>query len=709
MATVANVLHYQVLWTSDKVKKAKVWKDGTMRFHTFNNHGILYDSENRVVDEAFVFNQKIKVDAHLELNRTLIYVEDLQATTSKEIPPLPSKLNASTRPLYLTKPFQAPSRSSSVNSSYQQPSFVKSSNEAGQSRSRNEESSSLQEHKASVSSLSSPKHYLHGYKGAENDIPTVASNSGLPSVSSTLGTISSEKPYASQPKPSRNPTSFKPPFKSNMTTDIVSPDSFKSQVSKPTRVACIPVLRRPKSPSNILQIDPLENFDEDNIDSDFFSSPSPDYESTPPFLSEPMDAGHPLGNSNPFLSSSLSEPMLTSSGSASGATLPPCDRKTDGSPSLEKSRSFPSLEISNNRNDSHNSSVKKSPLSRLPMPRLRRPVGKRSNFSNVTITDPSKNLYERAMQSTSMLAAQPSLPESTDPEIPNSPEFLESDNEEDPSTKTMNLKNNEAVSPITLPNNKTFKPATFRPPSFVSKPNLTNDVPISDTMDRYNSPNSAPKYGNSLVKPVTQLHSALTKPSGPSLRTGMLVYGKYSKRFNDSKGKEKVETSSKDFSSLTLPTTRKTTDKSFSAPSFPNAGKFVSPVQSKSLDKATSPNFTDPNTTYSKTLSQTTGRSKVVDSIATLAEKSKDDKTLSFSPSPSSRREIPTGTVRKHYNYSPIQRFSSECNDLPFVNSVDISSTASKIKRVKLSMLRFKNHESKATTLSVEEEEKEFI
>ncbi|EPY50014.1 meiotic chromosome segregation protein [Schizosaccharomyces cryophilus OY26] len=713
MATVANVLHYQVLWTSDKVKKSKVWKDGTMRFHTFNNHGILYDSQNRVIDESFIFNQKIQIDAHLELNRTLIYVEDLQATTSKEIPPLPSKSataykDISARPLYLTKPFHGPSRSSSFNPPYQQPSVVKSTNEAGQSSLLQEEFPSFQEHNSPHRSFSSSKPFLHGNKSAENGVSTAAKKNFVPPMSSTSAPISSEKTYSSLPKPSHNSTSFKPPFKNNLTTTTVPLDSLKHQVSKPTRIACIPVLRRPRSPSNVLQDDPLENFDEDNIDSDFFSSPSPDYESTPPFLNEPMDAGHPLGNSNPLFSSSLSEPMLTSSGSASGPTLPPCDGKTDTSPSFEKSLSFPSLENSFiNRNETHAASVKRNPVPRLPMPRLRKPVGKRNNFSNVTVSDPSKNLYERAMRSTSMLAAQPNLPESTDPEIPNSPEFLESDNEEDSHTERTNSKNPETAAPITLPNNKIFKPATFRPPSFVSKPSLPNAVTDSNTRNQFSSPCSVPKPDSSTMKPVSHLHSALTKPSGPSLRTGLFVYGKYSKQFHNAKDKGKVETSQKGFVSSALPTSQKTTSKPFTAPLSRASGNFVSPLQTETVNNSISANSLNPLTTFHNTLSLNTERSEEVDSTAMLIKKGNNVTTSS--PSSSPRRKVPAGSLRKQYTSSPIQRFSSECKDLPFVNSIAISSTTSKIKRVKLSMLRFKSRNTKPTTTSIEEEENDFI
>lgn len=697
MDTSSNVFHYQVLWTSDKAKKVKVWKDGTMRFHSFNNRGILYDSDNRVVDDFFLNNKRIVLDSEIEFNRTIVYVENLQTTTEANIPPIPRKSKLSEtgkRPAYLLKPFQPPFHSANSDVS----------NNSNGALSSNKIKTHAH-HTNSTKSTIFRNANLQSYGVDDSDIGSLRCSS-----KHQLSVTPEMQPKAKFRPNSYLASSVEESNRANNTSPYPPSNSSVTALPKPSKIAYIPVLSKPKSFNGTLVEDPVEEFGEDDIASDFFSSPSADLEADDFTTLNNSNAGHLLQNlSNDNVSVSV-KALENGNEEVSNnhARSPYSSRACNTIPSNKND----GLNDDHQRQDS--SVAEPSPtserlrLTRLPLPLLRKPTGKRQNFINITVTDPSKNLYERSVKTAAELASLQNVTETTDNEIPNSPDFLDAASEEDEHIPS--LDSSSLLTPLALPNKKAFQPVKFRVPSFSSplvKPASSSSFGRSHshlgTSLRSNELNGSSASSsiflqsnnavNPNVSPSTVLehakHPSLAKHSGVSLRTGLLIYPKYA---NGSKRKDGFGATSilSTGEHSSLPKNSKSRNVSvfsspFNVPSFT-----VSSSDQVQKKKGNVPNAIETDSSPSDTISS----SPTVRAVNLSPSKNqKPPKILTKIPDIFSKagKKSPILPTFQESCSLPIEPFSSNITDLPFVNTVTLASTSSKIKRAKLKMLKFKH------------------
>ncbi|OLL22722.1 hypothetical protein NEOLI_004287 [Neolecta irregularis DAH-3] len=95
--TTAQVHQYTVLYTPQKVQKAKCWHDGYMKHHTFNSRLTLYDSNYRLLDDLFIPGRSVEEGDDFEFERYLTAVGTKCRSETQDITPIFSrKSNAQT-------------------------------------------------------------------------------------------------------------------------------------------------------------------------------------------------------------------------------------------------------------------------------------------------------------------------------------------------------------------------------------------------------------------------------------------------------------------------------------------------------------------------------------------------------------------------------------------------------------------------------------
>ena len=110
----APVHEFQCLYSRDLRKKRKTWRDGSLRFHTFNKRVMVYDeSKNYIGDAHWREGGELRDGTELELDRgVLVEVGERLGTTETDLAPLLEKRrpDPSSSPTQdYTQPFRFPS------------------------------------------------------------------------------------------------------------------------------------------------------------------------------------------------------------------------------------------------------------------------------------------------------------------------------------------------------------------------------------------------------------------------------------------------------------------------------------------------------------------------------------------------------------------------------------------------------------------------
>ncbi|RUS34730.1 hypothetical protein BC938DRAFT_478851 [Jimgerdemannia flammicorona] len=77
-----TITQYAVLFTGQKLKKAKTWQDGILKCYSFNAKAVLYDEKNYAIDSLFLKGRPIVKGDEFEFDRNLVTIESILGTVS---------------------------------------------------------------------------------------------------------------------------------------------------------------------------------------------------------------------------------------------------------------------------------------------------------------------------------------------------------------------------------------------------------------------------------------------------------------------------------------------------------------------------------------------------------------------------------------------------------------------------------------------------
>ncbi|KAI5777691.1 hypothetical protein EDC01DRAFT_677723 [Geopyxis carbonaria] len=85
----APVQEFRVLWTTQKKQKLKLWHDGFLRLHTFNNRMLLYD-ENRglLADKYQTTSTRVTEGDEMQFEQHLVTIEEFIRTVVQDLAPV---------------------------------------------------------------------------------------------------------------------------------------------------------------------------------------------------------------------------------------------------------------------------------------------------------------------------------------------------------------------------------------------------------------------------------------------------------------------------------------------------------------------------------------------------------------------------------------------------------------------------------------------
>ncbi|EEB07528.2 meiotic chromosome segregation protein [Schizosaccharomyces japonicus yFS275] len=257
-----DVLQFEVLWTAHKRKKNKQWQDGTMKFHSFNQRVVLYDSEYRVIATSFLpMRSTLSVGEELELDRFLVTLEALQNTTQTDVTPVlrPSSIQKTTNVPRLSAPPRLQKRSRTVvypdsknvtPFTSQHPGFVKATavTKTPTEPSTSSSSNGIQSHRPAENNnhpfISPPSSSPSSSIGSISGLPSIAPSSKTPKkhkLAACIPVLRRPRNVSSNPSSSATTTRTPTPVSSPAPKDVAAVPTNK-RIRRPPQ---IPTLRRP--------------------------------------------------------------------------------------------------------------------------------------------------------------------------------------------------------------------------------------------------------------------------------------------------------------------------------------------------------------------------------------------------------------------------------------------------------------------------------
>ncbi|XP_039613933.1 protein ZGRF1-like [Polypterus senegalus] len=100
-----DFLEFIALYTHQKTKKKKIWKDGVLKIDTNRNKATLIDDHGQILDALYLKGRKVNVGDDLESDRYLITVEEAKATGNQV--PCPSLKASQQSGSHLNPPLSA--------------------------------------------------------------------------------------------------------------------------------------------------------------------------------------------------------------------------------------------------------------------------------------------------------------------------------------------------------------------------------------------------------------------------------------------------------------------------------------------------------------------------------------------------------------------------------------------------------------------------